>query len=193
LGGAIAFALVGALTTPPQVVLVFAPILGVFVGSVVALVNPAFSKAHSARRAAVLSGTVAALVVPCLAGLGQAGAAGTIGAVVLMVLTCVVVSGWIAEYSDPPGGEPASEPDVEELRQFVHALPTSMLLREWRAAGEHVQPGAAPDRRAGAVLTRGLLLEELSRRDPVGVAEWLSDGDEEAPEQHLRGDSDATT
>src|SRR3712207_6041694 len=92
LGGAIAFALVGALTTPPQVVLVFAPILGVFVGSVVALVNPAFSKAHSARRAAVLSGTVAALVVPCLAGLGQAGAAGTIGAVVLMVLTCVVVS-----------------------------------------------------------------------------------------------------
>jgi hypothetical protein len=174
------------------VVLVFAPAFGIVVGSVVALVNPAFPKARSARRAVVFSATGTALVVPCLRGLAQFGTAGTVAAVVLMVLGCIVVSGWVAEQSDPPGRRAASDLDVEELQQFVQVLPTSMLLREWRAAGEHVQPGADLDRRAEAVLVRTLLLEELYRRDPVGVARWLSDGDEEAPEQYLRGDSDAT-
>jgi len=78
------------------------------------------------------------------------------------------------------------------MQQFIQVLPTSMLLREWRSAGEHLWPGANPGRRAAAVLVRNLLLEELSRRDPEGVARWLSDGDEEAPERYL-GDSDATT
>jgi hypothetical protein len=193
LGGVVAFAFVGALTSPPYVVLMVAPAFGIFIASMVAMINPAFPEARSARRATVMSGTSAALVVPCLAGIVQFGAAGAVTAVVLMVLGCVVVGGWIAEQSDPPGRGAASDLDVEELRQFLQVLPTSMLLREWRSAGEHVQPGADPDRRAGAVLVRTVLLEELSRRDPVGVARWLSEGDEDAPEQYLRGDSDATT
>ena len=193
LGGAIAFAFVGALTTPPYVVLVFAPAFGIVVGSVVALVNPAFPKARSARRAAVFSATGTALVVPCLAGIVQFGSAGGVAALVLMVLGCIVVGGWIVEQSELPDHGDASDLDVETLRQFVQVLPTAMLLREWRSASDHVQPGAALDRRAEAVLVRTVLLEELSHRDPVGVARWLSDGDEEAPEQHLRGDSDATT
>jgi len=193
LGGAVGFACIGALTTPPQVVLVFAPTFGFFAGSVVALINPAFPKDRSARRAAVFSGTGAALVVPCLAGIGQFGTTGTVAAVVLMVLGCVVVGGWIAEQSDPPYPVAAPDLDLEELRQFLEVLPTSMLLREWRSTGAHVQPGANPEGRAGAVLVRTVLLEELSRRDPAGVARWLSGGDEDAPEQYLLGDSDATT
>jgi hypothetical protein len=68
-----------------------------------------------------------------------------------------------------------------------------MLLREWRSTGEHMQAGADPERRAEAIRVRTLLLEELSCRDPAGVTRWLSEGDEDAPEQYLRGDSDATT
>jgi hypothetical protein len=159
----------------------------------VAVINPSFPEARSARRAVVFSATGTALLVPCLTGLGEFGTAGTVAAVMLMILGCVVVAGWIAEQSEPPARETAPDLDVDELQQFLEVLPTSMLLREWRVAGEHVQPGSDGNRRAEAVLVRTLLLEELSRRDPVGVARWLSEGDEEAPEQYLLGDSDAPT
>jgi hypothetical protein len=192
LGGAVAFALVGALTTPPYVVVIVAPTFGVFVGSVVALINPEFPKSRSARRAAVFSGAGAALVVPCLAGIGQFGAEGTIIAAVLSLLSCVVACEWIVRDSDLSDGQGASALDVEGLQQLIQVLPTSTLLREWRSVGEHVRTGADQDLRARAVLVRTLLLEELSHRDPEGVARWLSEGDEEAPEQYLRGDSDAT-
>ncbi len=191
LGGA-SFALVGALTSPPGVVLVLAPACGLFVGSVVALVNPAFPKSPSARRAVVFSGAGGALLVPFLAGIGQFGTIGAVAALVLMVLGCVVVGDWIVEQSNGTdrGGEAGM--DVEQLQQLIHVLPTSMLLREWRASGEDMQTGADPDRRAEAILARGLLLEELSRRDPEGVTRWL-EGEEDAPEQYLRGDSGAAT
>ena len=55
-----------------------------------------------------------------------------------------------------------------------------------------MRTGADPDRRGEAIVIRGLLLEELSRRDPVGVDRWL-EGEEDAPEQYLRGDSDAAS
>jgi MFS family permease len=189
----VVFALVGALTTPPYVLLVAAPAVGAFFGGVVALSHPAFPEAPSARRAVAFSGMGAALFALTLAGLGQFGSAGMIAAVVLVVLGCIAVGGWIVEHADAPDRGPASDLDMEGLQQFVQVLPTSMLLREWRSTAEHVQAGADPHRRAEAVLVRNLLLEELSRRDPVGVARWLSEGDEDAPEQYLRGDSDATT
>lgn len=192
LGGAVAFALIGALTSPPYVVLTVAPTFGVFVGSVVALTHPASPRARSAHRAVVFSGAGAALAVPCVAGIGRLGTAGTVAAVVLMVLACVVVGRWIVEHTDPPQRGAASDLDVEELQRFLQVLPTSMLLPEWRAAGQLLRPGTDPDRRAQAVLVRTLVLEELSRRDPVGVARWLSEGDEDAPEPFLGGDSDAT-
>ncbi len=192
LGGTVAFALVGALTSPPYVLLVVAPTFGVFVGSAVALITPEFPKSRSARRAAVFAGAGAALVVPCLAGIEQFGAEGTMVAALLILLSCVVACEWMVGHSDLSDSRGASALDAEGLQQLIQVLPTSTLLREWRSVGEHVQIGADQDLCTRAVLVRTLLLEELSHRDPEGVARWLSEGDEEAPEQYLRGDSDAT-
>ncbi|MGY1780646.1 hypothetical protein [Geodermatophilus sp. SYSU D01036] len=190
MGTAIAFALVGAVTAPPSVVLVAAPAFGVFVGIVVLTANPASPLGPAVRRTAVSSGAGAALAVPCIAGLRQFGTLGSVAATVLIVLSCVAVVGWIAESAGRAVG-PALDLDVAELRPFLQVVGTPLLLAEWRAAGEHLGPGADPDLRARALLVRPLLLEELTRRDPAGVARWLSDGDEGAPEQHLRGDSGA--
>ncbi len=190
--GATLFALVGALTTPPYVVLVLAPVCGIFFASVVAVVNPAFPKDSSARRTVVFSWAGATLFIPCLAGIGQFGSLGTVAAMVLMVLGCVVVGDWIVECSNASDRGAGAGMDVEQLQQLFYVLPTSMLLGEWRATGELMQTGADPDRRDEAVLVRTLLMEELSRRDPEGVARWL-EGEEDAPEQYLRGDSGAAT
>ena len=190
--GGIVFALVGALTTPPYIVLVLAPACGILFASVVALVNPAFPRSSSARRTVVFSWAGAALFVPCLAGIVQLGGIGAVVALVLVVLGCIVVGDWIVEHSSASDRVAGVGMDVEQLERMLHVLPTSALLREWRTAGEHMRTGADPDRRGEAIVIRGLLLEELSRRDPVGVDRWL-EGEEDAPEQYLRGDSDAAS
>jgi MFS family permease len=184
-------ALVGALTTPPYVVLVISTIFGIFVAGGVAILSVGLVDMLSARRTILLSGAWAALLVPAAAGVGALGPAGGGVAVALMGLCVVVVSSWIAETCDPSDWAETGM-DVDQLQQFIHVLPTSMLLREWRATGEHLQPGADLYRRAQAVQVRTLLMEELSRRDPVGVGRWLSEGDEDAPERYVRGDWSAS-
>jgi hypothetical protein len=190
--GVTACALVGASTTPAYVVLVLAPVLGAFVAGVVALLAVGSVDKASVRRAALLSGAWAALLVPALAGAGSLGTGGAVIMFTLMALGAVVSGRWIVETCDPSGEGAETGRDEEQLRQLLRVLPTSMLLREWRSTGEHLQTGADQDRRAEAVLVRILLLEELSRRDPAGVARWLSEGDDDAPEQFLRGDPTAT-
>jgi hypothetical protein len=190
--GLTACAVVGALTTPAYVVLVLAPLLGVFVAGVVAILSIASVDAASVRRPVLLSGAWAALLVPALAGAGVFGTGGAVLMFGLMVLGVVVCGHWIVESCDPDGeqGEPGT--DEEQLRQLLRVLPTSMLLREWRSTVDPVRLGAEPERRARAVRLRTLLLEELTRRDPAGVARWLIEGDEDSPEHYLRGDSSAS-
>ena len=64
------FALVGALVTPPYVVLLLAPLWGFLVAGVVGLVNTDFPQTRSARRTIAFAGTGATLLVPALAGIG---------------------------------------------------------------------------------------------------------------------------
>ncbi|MGY1707413.1 hypothetical protein ACI79C_22860 [Geodermatophilus sp. SYSU D00697] len=186
--GVVSFALIGALTTPPYVLLVVAPTFGLFIGGVVAVLDPDFPGTREARRAVLFSGMWAALLVPCFAGLGVFDTAGTVAALALMTLSVAAVSGWVVRSSGPGGHGGDERVDGAQLQQLLRVLPTSMLLHEWRATAEHLRPGADPDRRAEAVLMRTLLLEELARRDPVGVGHWLSEGAEDAPEQYLGDD-----
>ena len=204
--GVTACALVGALTSPAYVALVVAPAFGIVAAGVVAILGVDIVQKVSVRRAAVLSAAWAALLVPALAGVGVLGNAGVMILFALMVVGAVLTGSWIVETCAPSreiaetsrgaaqAGRAAARPGtgVAQLRQLIRVLPTSMLLNEWRSTGEHMQTGAARERRAEAVLVRTLLLEELSRRDPAGVERWLSEGDEDAPEQYLRGDSTAS-
>lgn len=63
-------ALVGALTTPPYVVLLVEPAFGLLVSGVAAVLIRAFSESAEAPKTIVLSGAWATLVVPALAGMG---------------------------------------------------------------------------------------------------------------------------
>ncbi|MGY1786902.1 hypothetical protein [Geodermatophilus sp. SYSU D00698] len=188
--GAVCCALVGALSAPAYVVLAVTPAFGLFVAGLVGLMDPAFPKAPSAKRRAVLAGAGASLVVPCLAGLAQLGDAGTVAGLVLLFLSCLLAEAWITRSLGSAGRDDEAEVDVEELQRLLRALPTSVLMRDWRSTGELVRTAADPDRRARGLLVRTVLLEEMTRRDPAGVARWLRTGDDDAPEQYLSGDRD---
>jgi hypothetical protein len=188
-----ACALVGALTTPAYVVLLAAPAFGLILGGAAASVSLSFQELASARRVIVLCGAWAALFVPAVAGMGALAEGGAVIAFALMVVGCVVATSWIADTCASSGGSAEHRIDDEQLREFIRAIPTSMLLHEWRSTCERMPAAADPERRADAIRVRTLLLEELSRRDPAGVTRWLSEGDEDAPEQYLRGDSGAST
>jgi hypothetical protein len=188
--GVVCCALVGALTAPAYVALGVGPAFGLLVAGLVALMDPEFPRTRSARRRAVLAGAGASLVVPALLGLAQFGDAGTVAGLVLLFLSGILAEVWIAGSLDHRGRHDEGEVDEEGLQALLRDLPTSMLLREWRSTGELVRSGADPDSRARGLLVRTMLLEEMSRRDPAGVARWLSAGDDDAPEQYLRDERD---
>jgi hypothetical protein len=196
--GTSACALVGALTTPPYVVLVFAPAFGLLVSLMATSIILGFREFAAARRVIVLAGAWGALLVPALAGIGVLAAGGAVIMFVLMVLGSVVAVSWITQTcgapdrSSKPGTTDERAMDEDELRLFIGALPTSSLLREWHRTGERLRPGANPQQRITAIRLRTVLLEELSRRDPAGVDRWLSEGDEDAPDQYVRGDWSAS-
>ncbi|MGY1634154.1 hypothetical protein ACI784_20815 [Geodermatophilus sp. SYSU D01186] len=187
----VACALVGALTTPPYLTLIIAPACGFSVGNAVLVLLEGFPGGAWVRRGALLSGAWTGLLVLTLPGADALGVDGSGLVLVLVVLGAVTAVTWIGEAraSCAEGGGPGTD---EQLRQLLGVLPTAVLFREWRETGEQLQSGADLDRRAEAVEVRNLLLEEFSRRDPVGVGRWLSEGDEELPEQYLRDDRRAS-
>lgn len=74
-----------------------------------------------------------------------------------------------------------SDCDLPSFRALLCALPTEELLHEWRWTSTQLQV----DRRIAARL-REALLEEISRRDPIGFERWLLDGLERDPEHYIR-------
>jgi hypothetical protein len=184
----VACALVGALTAPAHLVLLIAPACGFSVGSAVAGLLAGFPEVASAHRAAVLAGTWTGLLVPAFPGAGAVGVEAELFALALVGLGAVAVVAWMAGPRGASAGGSREGVDEEQLRQLVVVLSNAELLREWRECGEHLRPGADLDLRARAVVVRNLVLEEFARRDPAAVGRWLSDGDENAPEQYLRDD-----
>jgi hypothetical protein len=65
---------------------------------------------------------------------------------------------------------------VAEQPPSLAALTTPQLCALWRKsrAGLHAAP--TPASRAEVVSARGVLLDELERREPQAMAEWLESG-----------------
>lgn len=102
---------------------------------------------------------------------------------------------WIAS---PPVGSPARMTatadrvkDERSLRQVLRALPTDVLLAEWRST--RTPGGARGSDLLLAVRMRELLIDEMQRRDPEGTARWLSDGPGEPPDGYICVRSDGTS
>jgi hypothetical protein len=90
----------------------------------------------------------------------------------------------------------ASHPSVRAAalaRPPVRDLSLEELGREWQRTAAALSTTTDPAAREQLVRRRQEALDELERRDPAGVARWLSggatvDGD---PARHLRGDQAA--
>jgi hypothetical protein len=181
LATSVGVALLGAVVTPLMGMVVFAPCLGALVGGVVALLEPDVRReryAHPALVYAIATGTMLVPFANGLVGLGTAGGVILIGLLVLVPLLA-------ADRMDATAGTAAVR-DVGALAELLPALRTSRLLDEWEATDDLLR---SRRHRAIAVEVRGLLLDELSRRDPEGVAAWLAAGDV-SPHDHVRSDGD---
>jgi hypothetical protein len=136
---------------------------------------------------------------PLVAGVGvgslPAAVAGTTtlgaspGIVIALGLALGTAAGaqWIAS---PPVGSPARTAatadrvkDERSLRQVLRALPTDVLLAEWRST--QTGRGARGSELLQEVRMRELLIDEMQRRDPAGTARWLSEGPGDPPEGYV--------
>ncbi len=125
-----------------------------------------------------VAGTRAACLPAAIAGAAALGQGAGIVAVTLAAVTATaVVAHWstrppAAPPHPAPGGDTPGQDD--SLRQLLRHLPTDVLLDEWRST----QPGSGPpdDGPAARGRLRGLLIDEMRRRDPAGTRRWLADG-----------------
>jgi hypothetical protein len=177
----VAAALVGAVVTPWWWMLLFAPVLGALAGGTVAVVDPGFPREPSSRRLVCYAVGVGVLLLPFGTALPALGDAGGLIAVVLLGVGSLVAADRLPEDDAVPPVR-----DVAALGAVLSVLPTAELIEEWEATEELLR---SPLHRRTAAEVRGLLLEELTRRDPAGVSRWLTAGGA-SPEPHLGTDRD---
>jgi hypothetical protein len=74
--------------------------------------------------------------------------------------------------------------DERSLRQVLRALPTDVLLAEWRST--HVSDDARGSEVVQELRMRELLIDEMQRRDPAGTARWLTESPDDPPDGYVR-------
>jgi hypothetical protein len=174
--GFVLLALIGALVTPPVAMLVVAPLIGCVTGVMVVLLSPAVSAEPWGRRAALYTAATGAAFVPFTSGVALFGSAGGVLALVLLVLgSCLAADGIADVIEDMPAG--GALPDDHWLVVVMPSLPTAALLQQWRATRAVSFAGRGAAEQARAAHVRGLILDELARRDPAAVERWLTSGD----------------
>ncbi|GAA4751321.1 hypothetical protein GCM10023328_37880 [Modestobacter marinus] len=171
----VGIALPGALVTPAPRMLLLAPLVGAFAAVVAGLVHPGFPAQPGARRAVLGASAGSALAVPFAGGVGLLGPTGSWVVIGMVLLAATVVGCWIADWDSAPLTV-ADPRRVAVLRDFVGVLPTEALVREWWATCAPLQATTDPQERAALVRVRGLILDELVRRDPDAMARWLGEG-----------------
>ena len=74
-----------------------------------------------------------------------------------------------------------------ERRRPLDGLTTPQLCALWRKSRAALQAATKPSDRARVAAARGVLLEELERREPEVMAEWLQSGarEPEGPSAYL--------
>jgi hypothetical protein len=177
---AVLVALFGAAMSSPVVTLVWAPAVGILSAAAAAVT----ADGAAARRAAWIAGTGAAAAVPFLSGLGLLGP----GAAFLVPLLVILGALWMVESAaGAPGDVAAARHELAVLRRAAPELPVDGLVRAWRDTTDRLRPGVHPVVAAVTAEARSLIVDELTRRDPVGVDRWLREGGD--PGEHLSGEA----
>ncbi len=195
LAGFVTVALLGAVVSPFQAVLFVGPTIGAVVALQVAMAHEGFPRQPPARRTVLLVWLVSSLLVPYVAGVQLLGALGVVMTMVLAALALVTAVIGLrsrsrarsapsrhAERAQVGGTPPGAETEAVEL---VHFLSDARLLQEWLSAGRDLHTADAGSRLA-AIELRAALLDEMSRRNPTGVQQWLVEGDDNILERRFR-------
>jgi hypothetical protein len=112
------------------------------------------------------------------------GPAGLVIGFVLLVLGGVATTDQVEAYLTAPTGAtdtgPATRAEAEGAlkRTSLEAMSTSALTTMWSTCGSDLD----------AVQLRADLLDELERRDPVGVEQWIREGVASRPADYVRDD-----
>jgi hypothetical protein len=128
---------------------------------------------------AVLPAGVAGMATIGLGSLGLVGA----------ILGVASVLGWWASSCVDPAPPPAGRdtrpgPADGSLHDLLRTLPVEILLEEWRDTTGKVVPGGGDTEECTRL--RGLLIDELHRRDPVGAGRWLAEAPEAPPDGYIQ-------
>ncbi|MGY1711600.1 hypothetical protein ACI8AC_19035 [Geodermatophilus sp. SYSU D00758] len=174
---AVPVSLLGALLLPTWTVLGLGPLLGLFAAGVVLTAEPVGPVRPRTRRAAALAGAVGVLALPFAAGTHQLAPGGGVLVVLVLVLGSAAALEFVVAADDDG---PADD--------VLPSLPTPQLVAVWEAAGAVLDRWSSPRDRARAVRRRAAVLDELTRRDPEGVAAWLRAGGD-PPGPHTRADA----
>jgi hypothetical protein len=173
-------ALVGALVAPWQSTLVHAPTLGLLLGGTVALAGGGSLGDAASRRPVLQAAGAGFLLVPFGAALPVLGSLGGVVVLIVLVVGSLVVADSLAE------GPEAELREAAGVAAVLPELPTAELVDRWLESEELLRSDA---HRGRVAEVRGLLLDELHRRDPDGVAAWLAAGGG-SPRPFLRADRD---
>ena len=173
-GTVVVLAVLGAGVAPAGATLLWGPLLGIAAAGMVGLVAGAAAD-PGARRASWIAGAVGVLTPPFWFGLQLLGTAASFVLVGLMVTGALSLVAWSADLAGP-GDATAVRRHRAYVRRVLPDLPVESLLREWRSAQRWLGPDADPEVRSIAADLRADLLDELARRDPVLVAQWLRSG-----------------
>lgn len=172
---AVAVALVGAMLGPPAAVLFWAPVTGLVTLGAARLAVGMFGDEPGGRRPVLVSGVVGFLLVPFTSGLGALGRGGGLLLIAMLVMGALRVAELAVDAPDA-GPALALRRKVTVVRRVLPGIPFEGLLEQWRQAAPEIGPDADPEVRIAAAELRSLLLDELSRRDPAGVEQWLHAG-----------------
>ena len=193
-------ALLGLLHQDPAITLIVTPFMCILVMGLRSSVHQALHATAATPSLGPLlpAAAVGALFAPFGTGVQQLGERGAYLFLAVLALTTALGCHWLyrsgipaAETADARSAAAPAPPTAEATqlsRELLRRLALDYLVEEWRRSDELVHR-ASPADRGAAVEWRGLLLEELERRDPRGFSDWVLDGMARGPEHHIRAGS----
>jgi hypothetical protein len=135
-------------------------------------------------RHTVLGGVIGTGCLGLAVGLGVAGLVWILGVAATSRTTRVRARAWLAEKRPPSAADapetpatvvsPDAGPEMPPVE--LRDLDDEALCLAWRRSYVQLQQSTSASARIRHVQERQLLLDELERRDPTGLAAWLASG-----------------
>jgi hypothetical protein len=185
-----AIAMLGALVAPILTISAI-PALGAAGAGLYATLEPPWRRPEIRPTDLLAVGLAVGGFAPFVAGVQALGDVGSLFILAVLGLLTAVAAHWLLTFEPSNAAVvPSSSPTggVESLRDVFRAAPIEWLFEEWRASQHQLTHNGGWAGVLDTASLRGLLLDEMQRRNPTGVERWLNEGAVWPPEHYLRRD-----